>query len=43
VTPEALVMAPPARLIGLFPKKRAGRTQFSRNFCRNGNVYSSHA
>src|SRR5664280_1612913 len=35
VTPEALLMAPPARLMGLLPKKRAGRTQFSRNFCIN--------
>jgi hypothetical protein len=32
VTPDALVIAPPARLMGLLPKNRAGRTQFSRNF-----------
>jgi hypothetical protein len=31
VTPEALVIAPPARLIGLLPKKSAGLTQLSRN------------
>src|SRR5580658_7365638 len=34
VTPEAVVMAPPARLMGLLPKKSAGRTQFSRNFLK---------
>src|SRR3954447_22215586 len=33
VTPAALVIAPPARLIGLLPKNSAGRTQFSRNRC----------
>src|SRR5215472_16777995 len=33
VTPAALVMAPPARLIGLLPKNSAGRTPFSRNLC----------
>src|ERR1035438_1952844 len=32
VTPAALVMAPPARLIGLLPKNSAGLTQPSRNF-----------
>jgi hypothetical protein len=32
VTPEALVMAPPARLMGLLPKNSAGLTQPSRNF-----------
>ena len=31
VTPEAVVMAPPARLMGLLPKNRAGLSQFSRN------------
>jgi hypothetical protein len=34
VTPEAVVMAPPARLMGLLPKKSAGLTQFSRNFSK---------
>src|SRR6185503_1126886 len=33
VTPAALVIAPPARLMGLLPKNSAGRTQFSRNRC----------
>jgi hypothetical protein len=32
VAPEALVMAPPARLMGLLPKNSAGLTQLSRNF-----------
>jgi hypothetical protein len=36
VTPDALVMAPPARLSGLLPKNSAGRTQLSRNFCNTG-------
>jgi hypothetical protein len=31
VTPEAVVMAPPARLMGLLPKNSAGRSQLSRN------------
>jgi len=31
VMPAALVIAPPAKLIGLLPKNSAGRTQFSRN------------
>ena len=29
-------MAPPARLVGLFPKNKAGRTQSSRNLWNNG-------
>src|SRR5208337_2878182 len=36
VTPEAVVIAPPARLMGLLPKNSAGLTQFSRNFRNNG-------
>ncbi len=32
VMPEAVVIAPPARLMGLLPKNSAGLSQFSRNF-----------
>jgi hypothetical protein len=32
VTPAAVVIAPPARLMGLLPKNSVGRTQPSRNF-----------
>ena len=35
VMPEAVVMAPPARLMGLLPKNSAGRSQLSRNLSNN--------
>src|SRR5512146_131209 len=41
VTPAALVMAPPARLTGLFPKNSAGLIQFSRNFCNTATSSSA--
>src|SRR5271165_954069 len=38
VTPDAVVIAPPARLIGLLPKNSAGLTQCSRNFPKAGKL-----